>query len=99
MYVYLGDNPLECSVCWLGRIGLFSGTVCLLKGNDISEKWKNNVLLCIRGLPFSMYAPRGRRVKSPIHFYCVLHAKRGEGGPDSMYIAYVLNEKPFNAKL
>ena len=22
--------------------------------------------------------------KSPIHFYCVLHANRGGGGPDSM---------------
>ena len=41
-------------------------------------------------LPFSTYAPRGARggrVKSPIHFHCVLHAnkKRGGGGvPDSM---------------
>ena len=23
-------------------------------------------------------------VKPPIHFHCVLHAKRGRGGPDSM---------------
>ena len=40
----------------------------------------------IRGLPLITYAPRGRGggVKPPIHFYCVLHAKRGGGGPDSM---------------
>ena len=39
----------------------------------------------VRGLPFSTYAPRGGRgFESPIHFYCVLHAKRGGGGPDSM---------------
>ena len=38
-----------------------------------------------RGIPLITYAPRGREgVKPPIHFYCVLHAKRGEGGPDSM---------------
>ena len=39
------------------------------------------------GLPFSMYAPRGgAEIKPPIHFYCVLHAKKGGGGggPDSM---------------
>ena len=37
------------------------------------------------GLPFSTYAPRGGGgFKSPIHFHCVLHAKRGGGGPDSM---------------
>ena len=38
------------------------------------------------GLPLITYAPRGRGgVKAPIHFHCVLHAKRGGGGPDSMY--------------
>ena len=39
----------------------------------------------IRGFPFSMYAPRGtgEGVKSPIHFHCILHAKRVRG-PDSM---------------
>ena len=26
----------------------------------------------------------GGGVKSPIHFHCVLHAKRGRGGPESM---------------
>ena len=33
----------------------------------------------LRGLPFSTYPPRGRGrgwVKSPIHFHCVLHAKK-----------------------
>ena len=40
---------------------------------------------CLRGLPFSTYAPRGGGgFNSPIHFHCVLHAKRGGGGPDSM---------------
>ena len=39
----------------------------------------------VRGLPLTTYAPRGGGgVKSPIHFQCVLHAKRGGGGPDSM---------------
>ena len=39
----------------------------------------------VRGLPFSMYASRGSGgVKSPLHFHCVLHAKMGGGGPDSM---------------
>ena len=39
----------------------------------------------LRGLPLSMYAPRGvGGVKPPIHFHCVLHAKRGWVGPDSM---------------
>ena len=42
----------------------------------------------VRGLPLSTYATRGGGgggVKSPIHFHCVLHAKRGGGGgPDSM---------------
>ena len=39
------------------------------------------------GLPLGTYAPRGwvGRVKPPIHFHCVLHAKREGGGPDSMY--------------
>ena len=37
------------------------------------------------GLPFSTYAPRGvGGVKPPIHFHCVLHAKRGKVGADSM---------------
>ena len=39
----------------------------------------------IQGLPFSTYAPRGAGgVKPPIYFYCVLQAKRGWVGPDSM---------------
>ena len=38
-----------------------------------------------RGLPFSTYAPRGGGgVKPPIHFHCVLRAKRGRGRPESM---------------
>ena len=38
-----------------------------------------------RGLPFSTYAPRGDGgFKFPIHFYCILHAKRGGGGLDSL---------------
>ena len=32
-----------------------------------------------------MRGGRGGGVKSPIHFHCVLHAKRGEGGPNIMY--------------
>ena len=34
----------------------------------------------IWGLPLTTYASG----ESPIHFYCVLHAVRGVGGPDSM---------------
>ena len=43
-------------------------------------------LIGVRGLPLITYAPRGGGggVKSPIHFHCVLHAKRGGGGLDSM---------------
>ena len=47
----------------------------------------SHLLFCnwLRGLPLITYAPRGRGgVKPPIHFYCVLHAKRGGGGPESM---------------
>ena len=37
------------------------------------------------GISLITYAPRGGRgSKPPIHFHCVLHAKRGKGGPDSM---------------
>ena len=44
------------------------------------QKWTH--LIHIKGLPFSTFAPRGGGgFKSPIHF----HAKRGGGGPDSMY--------------
>ena len=39
-----------------------------------------------RGLPVITYAPRGMGggVKLAICFNCVLNAKRGGGGPDSM---------------
>ena len=47
-----------------------------------------------RSLPFSTYAPRGRGVKSPIHFHCVLHAKRGDGVQMAFISAYVLNGRP-----
>ena len=52
----------------------------------ILKGWRKRFLLFERGLPFSTYAPRGGGggFKSPIHFLCVLHAKRGGGGPDSM---------------
>ena len=35
-------------------------------------------------------------VKSPIHFHCVLHAKRGEGVQKACKIAYVLSGRPPN---
>ena len=38
--------------------------------------------ICNRGLPLITYGRGG--VKFQIHFHCVLHAKRGGGGPDSM---------------
>ena len=38
-----------------------------------------------RDLSCSTYAPRGvGEVKPPIHFHCILHAKRGWVGPDSL---------------
>ena len=37
---------------------------------------------------------RGGGFKSPIHFHCVLHAKRGEGIQIACIIAYVLNGRP-----
>ena len=51
----------------------------------------------IRGLPLITYAPRGREgggVKPPIHFYCVLYAKRGEGVQIACKNAYVINGRP-----
>ena len=43
-----------------------------------------------RGLQFSTYAPRGvGGFKPPIHFHCVLHAKRGRGVQKPCKIAYV----------
>ena len=33
-------------------------------------------------------------VKPPIHFHCVLHAKRGRGVQKACTIAYVLNGRP-----
>ena len=47
------------------------------------------------GLPLVTYAPRERGVNSPIHFYCVLHAKRGEGVQIAFKIVYVLNGRPY----
>ena len=39
--------------------------------------WKRNIW----GHPLIKYAPKGRGgVKSPIHFHCVLHAKKGGKG-------------------
>ena len=52
-------------------------------------------MLC--GLPLITYAPRGREgggVKPALHFYCVLHAKRGEGVQIACKIAYVINGRP-----
>ena len=52
---------------------------------SIVTKPYERLALNIRGIPFSTYVSTGRwGVKSPILFHCVLHAKRGEGGPDSM---------------
>ena len=51
----------------------------------------------LMGPSITTYASRGRRgVKPPIHFYCVLHAKRGEEGPNSIKIAYVINGRPLS---
>ena len=37
-----------------------------------------------KGLPLITYAPRERGVMSPLHFHCVLHAKREGWGLESM---------------
>ena len=37
---------------------------------------------------------QGEGVKPSIHFYCVLHAKRGEGVQIACKIAYVINGRP-----
>ena len=73
------------------------GTTLLLDLNKSLSNDQSNCSIChmitnlyksfmtIRGLPLITYAPRERGgVKSPIHFHCVLHAKRGGGGPNSM---------------
>ena len=41
----------------------------------------SNPLLTRGGLPLITYAPRGSggEVKSPMHFHCLLHAKKGGG--------------------
>ena len=58
-----------------------------MSSHDIGRK------LC--RLSFSTYAPRrGGGVKSPIHFLCALHAKRGEGVQIACKINYVLNRRP-----
>ena len=36
----------------------------------------------------------GEGIKSPIHFHCILHAKRGEGVQIACKIAYVLDGRP-----
>ena len=47
-------------------------------------------------LPLITYAPRGRGVKPPIHFYCVLHAKRMEGVQKACINEYVINGRPYS---
>ena len=48
----------------------------------------------VGGLPLITYAPRGRGgVKPPIHFYCLLHAKRG-GVQKACKNAYVIKRRP-----
>ena len=46
------------------------------------------------GLPLIRYSPRGSGVRPMIHFYCVLHAKREGGGPDSMENVIAINGRP-----
>ena len=41
-----------------------------------------------------MHLGGGGGVKSPIHFHCVLHAKKGEGVQIACKIAYILNGRP-----
>ena len=51
----------------------------------IQVRFQHFFFFFFRGLPFSTYAPRRvGGVNPPIHFHCVLHAKRGWVGPDSM---------------
>ena len=51
-----------------------------------------------RGLPLITYAPRGLGgSKPPIHFHCVLHAKRGGGVQIACKNAYVINGRPHTA--
>ena len=55
-----------------------------------------------RGLPFSTYTPGGGggggEFKSPLHFYCILHAKMEEGIQIACKIVYVLNGRPRSMK-
>ena len=49
----------------------------------------------ITGLRSITYAPwGGGGVKAPIHLYCVLHIKRGEGVQIACKIVYVINGRP-----
>ena len=52
--------------------------------------------MTIGGLPLITYAPRrrGGGGNSPIHFHCLLHAKREEGVQKACKTAYVLNGRP-----
>ena len=49
----------------------------------------------MRGLRSITYAPwGGGGGKPPIHLYCVLHTKRGEGVQIACKIVYVINGRP-----
>ena len=75
------------TVCTLTYCYIAFFVICRVKKNllEIPQTTFEIKLETIRGLPSITYAPRGRGgVKSPIHFYCVFHAKRGGGGPESM---------------
>ena len=55
---------------------------------------RSHMYITTRGLPLITYAYRGGGVKPPIHFHCVLHAKRWEGVQIACKIAYILNGRP-----
>ena len=69
----------------IGRINDASNCIKVRISPDIVNL-DNTKNVLIRGLPFSTYALGGwgGGVKPPIHLHCVLHAKRGWVGPDSM---------------
>ena len=67
----------------------FNWQLCFFNGNFefalAIMGFYEGIWIFMTGLAFSTYAPRGvGGVKPPIHFHCVLPAKIGRGGPESM---------------
>ena len=87
MVFQMTSNINNVSLYTVGKLSLFfpENKTRQFVNYYIGLPWLIHKTTCNGGLPLITYAPRGRGgVKPPIQFYCVLHAKRGGGGPNSM---------------